>query len=57
MRTEASYSSFRYVGFLLDVERHRLARVPALLSSVKQLPTTIAIEQAGPRFTLAWMVC
>ena len=70
MRTEASYSSFRYLGFLQDFELHRLARsglwqgtdvftdsVPALLSSVTQLPMSIAIEQVGHRFALAWMVC
>ena len=70
MRTEASYSSIRYVGFLQDFELHRLARsglchgtdvftdsVLALLSSVTQLPMSIAIEQVGPRFALACMVC
>ena len=31
--------------------------VPALLSLVTQLPTSIAIEQVDPRFALAWMSC
>ena len=70
MRTEASYSSIRYVGFLQDFELHRSARsglchgtdvftdtVPALPSSVTQLPMSIAIEQVGPRFALACLVC
>ena len=67
---EASYSSIRNEGYLQDFELHRWARsglchgtgaftdsVPALLSSVTQHPMSIAIEQASPRFALAWMVC
>ena len=63
MRTEATCSFFRYVGLLQDFELHRYGTdvftdsVPALVSSVTQLPMSIAIEQVGPRFPLAWMVC